>query len=115
MHEISERVMRLSSHAPELEVRIVIQSQGSVGATPSMAVRDVVAGFDWDNGKLLIYPEQALTALTPDDIAAIRDSVRKGGSWHTYQQYKKQAECIQALEAELAAQRAAQAAQGGEQ
>ena len=112
LHEISERISRLSGHAPELDVRIVIQSQGSVGATPSVAVRDVVAGFDWDNGKLLIYPEHALTSLTPDDVAAIRDSVRKGGSWHAYRQYKKQAEHIKALEAELAALRAGQAAKG---
>ena len=36
----------------------------------------------------------------------------KGGSWHAYQQYKKQAEHIKALEAELAALRAGQAAKG---
>lgn len=102
LHEISERIIRLSGNAPELDVRIVIQSQGSVGSTPSVAVREVVAGFDWDNGKLLIYPEQPLTPLTPEDVSAIRDSVRRGGSWHAYQQHKKQAERIKALEAELA-------------
>lgn len=102
LHEISERIIRLSGNAPELDVRIVIQSQGSVGSTPSVAVREVVAGFDWDNGKLLIYPEQPLTQLTPEDVSAIRDSVRRGGSWHAYQQHKKQADRIKELEAELA-------------
>lgn len=108
-HEIAERILGPSSRTLELEARIVVQSQGSVGSTPSVAVSSVQAGFDWDSGKFLIYPEQALTALTPDDVAAIRDSVRRGGSWHAYQQYKKQAERIKALEAELAAQRASQA------
>lgn len=113
-HEIAERILGPSSRTLDLEARIVVQSQGSVGSTPSVAVSSVQAGFDWDNGKFLIYPEQALTTLTPDDVAAIRDSVRKGGSWHAYQQYKKQAERIKVLEAELAAQRAAQVAQGSD-
>lgn len=105
-HEISERINRLFTRSPELEARIVIQSQGSVGGTPTVAVRDALAGFDWDSGKFLIYPEQPLIPLTPEDIAAIHDSLRKGGSWHAYQSYKKQADRIKELEAELAKLRA---------
>lgn len=114
VHDIAEQILGQSSRTLDLEARIVVQSQGSVGSTPSVAVSSAQAGIDWDNGKFLIYPEQALTTLTPDDVAAIRESVRKGGSWHAYQQYKKQAERIKALETELAAQRAAQLAQGSE-
>lgn len=109
-HEIAERILGQTARGLDCEVRIVVQSQGSVGGTPSVAVSRVEAGFDWDNNKFLIYPKQALTTLEQDDIAAIHESVRKGGSWHAYQQYKKQAERIKALEAELAAHRAAHAA-----
>lgn len=108
LKEVFERILRLFKNSPNLELRIVVQSQGSVGGTPSVAVSNVQAGFDWDSGKLLIYPEQVLTALTPEDIAAIRESVSRGQSWHAYQQYKKQAERIKALEQELAALRAPQ-------
>ena len=111
-HEIAEIILGQSSRVLDFEARIVVQSQGSVGGTPTVAVSRVQVGFDWDNGKLLIYPEQALTTLTPDDVAAIRESVSKGGSWHAYQQYKKQAERIKALEAELAAAQSAAAHKG---
>lgn len=106
-HEIAERIIGQTSRGLDCEARIVVQSQGSVGGTPTVAVSRVEAGFDLDSGKFLIYPKQTLATLTPDDIAAIHESVRKGGSWHAYQQYKKQTERIKALEAELAEHRAA--------
>ena len=106
-YEVAERILGPSSSIHDFEVHVVVQSQGHVGGTPCVAVRNAQAGIDWDNGKFLIYPQQALSTLTPDDVAAIHDSVRKGGSWHAYQQYKKQHERIKQLEAELAELRAA--------
>ena len=75
----------------EHEVRIVVHAPGSIGGTPSVSLseRGVQVGFDWDHGKLLLYPEVPLTRLTPEDVAAIHESVKKGQSWHAYQAHKK--------------------------
>ncbi|MDT3718484.1 hypothetical protein [Pseudomonas oryzihabitans] len=73
------------------EVRIVVHAPGSIGGTPSVPLsnRGIQVGFDWDHGKLLLYPEVPLTRLTPEDVAAIHESVKKGQSWHAYQAHKK--------------------------
>lgn len=62
------------------EVTIIIHSPGSVGVTPSVEVESIEAGFDWSAGQVLIYPAQPLTTLTPDQVADITTSVRKGQS-----------------------------------
>lgn len=79
------------------EVLVVTQDQGGVGATPAQRIESVEAGFDWDAGRVLLRPAQPVVALTPEQIADIRTSVRRGGSWHAYQAHKRQAEEIQAL------------------
>lgn len=73
------------------EVRIVVHAPGSLGGTPSVGLsgRGIQVGFDWDHGKLLLNPEVPLTRLTPEDVAAIHESVKKGQSWHAYQAHKK--------------------------
>ncbi|MBR7606724.1 MAG: hypothetical protein KH811_08905 [Veillonella sp.] len=71
------------------EISIIIHSPGSIGATPSVEVESIQAGFDWDAGQVLIYPAQPLTTLTPEQVADITTSVRKGQSWHAYEAYKK--------------------------
>ncbi|EJT2549365.1 hypothetical protein ACTLJB_005283, partial [Escherichia coli] len=80
---------------------IVVHSPGSIGSTPSVEVQSIHAGFDWDSGKVLIFPSQPLTTLTPEQITDITDSVRKGQSWHAYQEYKKHKEQLEKLSIEL--------------
>lgn len=76
------------------EVRIVVHAPGSLGGTPSVALseRGIQVGFDWDHGKLLLTPEVPLTRLTPEDVAAIHESVKKGQSWHAYEAHKQMRE-----------------------
>ena len=71
------------------EITISILSPGSIGASPSVEVESIQAGFDWDAGQVMIYPAQPLTALTPEQVSEISESVRKGQSWHAYEAYKK--------------------------
>ena len=84
-----------------MDVTIVVHSPGSIGSTPSVEVQSIHAGFDWDSGKVLIFPSQPLTTLTPEQITDITDSVRKGQSWHAYQEYKKHQEQLEKLSIEL--------------
>lgn len=71
------------------DIKIIIHSPGNVGATPSVEVESIHAGFDWDSGQVLIYPAQPLTTLTQEQVTDITTSVRKGQSWHAYEAYKK--------------------------
>ncbi len=90
------------------EVRIVVHAPGSLGGTPSVGLsgRGIQVGFDWDHGKLLLNPEVPLTRLTPEDVAAIHESVKKGQSWHAYQAHKqareKHSEQLQQCKEEIA-------------
>ncbi|EME6223986.1 hypothetical protein VY664_003213 [Salmonella enterica subsp. enterica serovar Cerro] len=100
--KFSELVNRIlsnnHSHRRDMDVTIVVHSPGSIGSTPSIEVQSIHAGFDWDSGKVLIFPAQPLTTLTPEQIT---DSVRKGQSWHAYQEYKKHKEQLEKLSIEL--------------
>ncbi|EEW7131056.1 hypothetical protein [Escherichia coli] len=103
--KFSELVNRIlsnnHSHRRDMDVTIVVHSPGSIGSTPSVEVQSIHAGFDWDSGKVLIFPAQPLTTLTPEQITDITDSVRKGQSWHAYQEYKKHKERLEKLSIEL--------------
>lgn len=103
--KFSELVNRIlsnnHSHRRDMDVTIVVHSPGSIGSTPSVEVQSIHAGFDWDSGKVLIFPAQPLTTLTPEQVADITDSVRKGQSWHAYQGYKKHKEQLEKLSIEL--------------
>ncbi|EFT3178607.1 DUF551 domain-containing protein [Escherichia coli] len=103
--KFSELVNRIlsnnHSHRRDMDVTIVIHSPGRIGSTPSVEVQSIHAGFDWDSGKVLIFPAQPLTTLTPEQITDITDSVRKGQSWHAYQEYKKHKEQLEKLSIEL--------------
>ena len=103
--KFSELVNRIlsnnHSHRRDMDVTIVVHSPGSIGSTPSVEVQSIHAGFDWDSGKVLIFPSQPLTTLTPEQITDITDSVRKGQYWHAYQEYKKHQEQLEKLSIEL--------------
>ncbi|WP_236061677.1 MULTISPECIES: hypothetical protein [Klebsiella] len=71
------------------EITIAVHSPGTIGPSPSVEVEAIHAGFDWDAGQVMIYPVQPLTVLTPEQVAEISESVRKGQSWHAYEAYKK--------------------------
>ncbi|HGY3053661.1 TPA: hypothetical protein ACNVDI_004013 [Escherichia coli] len=103
--KFSELVNRIlsnnHSHRRDMDVTIVVHSPGRIGSTPSVEVQSIKAGFDWDAGQVMIFPAQPLTTLTPEQVADITDSVRKGQSWHAYQEYKKHQEQLEKLSIEL--------------
>ncbi|MFG9350123.1 hypothetical protein ACEP28_32370 [Pseudomonas aeruginosa] len=74
--------------APQMRLAVKIYSPGAIGGTPHAEVTHITGGIDFDSNLMLITPNMPLTALSPDDVVAIRESVRKGQSWHSYQAYK---------------------------
>lgn len=73
----------------EHTVVIEVHRPGWIGGTPAVAVSAVFKGFDWDNGRVIICPQVPLTELTSEQVVEVTESVRKGQSWHAYQEYKK--------------------------
>lgn len=52
---------------PDQDVVIAITlPYSTVGAMPTVPVRLVANGFDWENGKFILYPEEQLTPANRD-------------------------------------------------
>lgn len=68
----------------EVVASIVVRVPGAIGGTPTVGVKTIQAGFDWDNGKLLIYPEKDLRTIEADEILALRKANEKEG-WAEYE------------------------------
>lgn len=91
----------LENAARDSRLVVEVFHPGAIGGTPCVDVEAVSNGFDWDHGKVLLITKQPLTVLSPEDVAAIRESVSKGQSWHAYEAHKKQKAQIDALRAAL--------------
>ncbi|EFO1265865.1 hypothetical protein DXV24_22305 [Escherichia albertii] len=101
-YELVNRILsNKHSQRRDMDVTIVVHSPGRIGSTPSVEVQSIQAGFDWDAGQVMIFPAQPLTALTPEQVDDITESVRKGQSWHAYQEYKNHKEQLEKLSIEL--------------
>lgn len=111
VEEAIELLTGVIARQPNRDWNVVVKvfNPGTVGGTPCVGVNRLHIGFDWDNGKVMLETDVPLTTLTPEDVAAIHKSAKDGQSWHAFQSYKKQAERIKALEAEIASLKATQA------
>lgn len=103
--EFKKALHIMQHHVTEDERRpmklvVVVNDPGSIGGTPCVEVETVSAGFDWDAGKMMIFPSKSLTALSPAQVDEIRKSAAAGQSWHAYQAYKKHQEQLKAAEAQ---------------
>ncbi len=98
----AEHISKMCAAGDLHTLGIIVTSPGSIGGTPLVTVESVHAGFDWNMGKVLLQPSQPLTALTADDVAAIRKSVRLGQSWHAYQDYVAHKNEVKALKDQIA-------------
>ena len=84
LKEFLEHALRHQRHDPTaMQIGIVVQTAGSVGGTPTVGVKNLSIGFDWDNGKILIYPDKDLREIGRDEIKAIRDKYEELG-WSQY-------------------------------
>ena len=101
--ELAEHIMRAPTRKLDHQVRILTFSPGYVGGSPGSLIQAAQYGIDWDASTFQIVAADRLTKLSPEDVEAIKDSARKGQSWHAYQAFKRQDDRIKALEAELAA------------
>jgi hypothetical protein len=62
----------------------VVKTIGTVGGTPTVGVKSMQAGFDWDQGVLLVFPEKDLRLIEADELLALRKASEKDG-WAQYE------------------------------
>ena len=88
--ERAQRVKSFSGMRPgDLKVRIVVCSPGGLGAMPTVEVKSVHRGIDWDSGSFLITPEKPLTVLTQEQLEAVKKAARDAQSFEAYAYNKK--------------------------
>lgn len=75
----------------ELEVVIPVKVAGSVAAQPYTKVKSLQAGFDWDQGKLFVYPEVNLRECDRDELKSIQKKLEDIG-WNMYENRRLKAE-----------------------
>ena len=89
--ELRNQVVRLfenqcgfAQKSPEDVIVGIVIKPGGVGGTSVVGIRSIQAGFDWDNGKLMIYPEKDLRVIEADELLAMRKAIEKDG-WAQYE------------------------------
>lgn len=75
----------------DLEVVIPVKVAGSVAAQPCVKLKNLHAGFDWDKGKLFLYPEVELRECDRNELKAIQKRLDDIG-WDMYENRNLKAE-----------------------
>lgn len=68
----------------EIRVCIPIQTVNAVGGTPCADIKSVYKGFDWDNNKLMLYPEKDLSLTNNVSLTNMRKEAKEMG-WTAYE------------------------------
>lgn len=64
----------------DIKVEIVVKKPfDAIGGTPSVPVKNMYMGFDWDHGKFLIYPEENLMEYDVDFGEKFHELQKKNG------------------------------------
>ena len=80
---IEQQAIRQRLNLEDIQVVIATHKVGLIGGTPNTNIKRIDLGFDWDRGKLIIYPEQTLREIDRDEIKALRDKYEELG-WSKY-------------------------------
>jgi hypothetical protein len=64
---------------PEVVIRIKMPYT-TVGASPTVKVKTVQMGFDWDSGKFMLYPEEDLTPSDRDFAKQMTEMQTRAGN-----------------------------------
>ena len=99
-----EHLQRIQKMNTDRQWRLVIRKHnpGGMSGHGTTEVESIHAGFDWEAGRVVIYPANPLTELTQEQAEAIEKSARAGGSWHAYEAQKKLRERALKAEARVA-------------
>ncbi len=75
---------------PEVVIQVKLP-YSTVGAQPTVKVKSVQMGFDWDSGKFIIAPEESLTPSDRDFAKQMTEMQERAG-WADYENRNLKAE-----------------------
>jgi len=73
-----DRALEYERDDPDVVIQIKLP-YSTVGARPSVGVKSVQKGFDWDAGKFILTPEEPLTPSDRDFDKQMRDMQERAG------------------------------------
>jgi len=68
----------------EINVGIVVTRIGAVGPTPTVELKSISLGFDWNSGKCLVHTDENLREIDRDEIKALQTKYDDIG-WKVYE------------------------------
>lgn len=83
VEQMEQQAIRQRLNLEDIQVVIASHKVGLIGGTPSTNIKYISLGFDWDKGKLIIYPEQTLREIDRDEIKTLKDKYEELG-WSKY-------------------------------
>ena len=83
VEQMEQQSIRQRFNLEDIQVVIATHKVGLSGGTPNTNIKRIDLGFDWDRGKLIIYPEQTLREIDRDEIKALRGKYEELG-WSKY-------------------------------
>jgi hypothetical protein len=91
LHRLVELYHRDGHHEdPEVVVKIKLP-YSTVGGLPTVKVKNVQMGFDWEQGKFIITPEEDLTLSDRDFVKQMTEMQERAG-WADYENRNLKAE-----------------------
>jgi hypothetical protein len=79
----------------QVTVGIMVETVGSVGGTPTVPLKGIHLGFDWDRGRALVQPETMLREIGRDEITAMRKAHDElSWSWYKINKIKRENEAL---------------------
>ena len=95
---LNEIAARAGHRKDAMTVQVVVYQPGSIGGTPTVHLKSIFAGFDWDAGKAMLYLAKDVSPITPEEREVIYRYARDGQSYRAHQDHQR----IKALQAEVA-------------
>lgn len=88
--------------ASNIEVRIPVTRIGIAGAQPTVGIKTLYMGSDWDSGKLMIVPTSNLREVEVDEIKQLIDKYDELSWKHSkINQLKKESEKLTKINEKL--------------
>jgi len=82
LSELKQHIDFLIEHGykhDDPEIRVIISTSGSIGGTPTVGIKSITSGFDWDSGKIMISTLDPIMKVNQNTLENLRKEAEKIG------------------------------------